>query len=118
MGKKSQSAINYEENVLDWLLKDGMTIEECAKKSSISLSHAYKILGVVAKKAGLDKKRLLKRPHKEHAKFTRVSRGSLSTMDPETFNLHCDSAITEIDMLLGEIRDVITELKELLEEEV
>lgn len=117
MGKKSQSVINFEENVLQWLKEDGLTIEQAAKKVDISLSHAYKILDDVAKKAGLDKKSLLRRPHKKHAPFERIPNVPLKELDPETFNLHCDIAIEEVGKLVAEIREIIVDGKKILEEE-
>lgn len=117
MGKTNERTLRMRNEFME-LHFSGLSIPEIAKKFELSVTSVYKNLDFIAGANNVTRESLLQRVHKEHAPFERtLSNVPPKEMDPETFNLHCDLAIAEIDKLLAEIREIITDDKKLLEEE-
>lgn len=116
MGKTNERTLRMRNEFME-LHRQGLTIPEIAKKFSLTTTTVYANLEKIATDNGVTRKSLLQRVHKEHAPFERTPNVPLKELDPETFNLHVDVAIQEIDKLLGEIREIITECEKMLEEE-
>lgn len=117
MGKTNERTLRMRNEFME-LHFSGLSIPEIAKKFGLSTTSVYGSLDLIAEANGVTRESLLQRIHKEHAPFERIKDMPLKTMDPETFNLHCDLAIAEINKLLGEVKEIIAENKNLLGEEL
>ena len=118
MGKKKQRSLIFLETAFDRITRDGKTVTELADELGLSHSHAYKLLEEVEAEHGLERKALLRFPHKQHEYPVIVATERLKPVDPEEFRARCDFFSDALRELQESSQKLKEELEALPEEDV
>lgn len=96
---KDESTLKMMENYVDHFFEDGLSPKQIAKRYNLSIRTVYNCLGEIARKNGLERESLLKRPHSEHIMSGVRNYEPVKPVNVDDFRQQVGATIMELDRI-------------------